>query len=237
MQGLDEAGLLASPERPEAREPASEDLSKLRVLNAIFHESLRFFPPAAGASARQLDRELTIGGYKLPAGTAIVVPVWGLHRSRKYWGDDAKQWRPARWLEGRSVNAAKKGPAGGLRWLPFSDGPQNCIGQNIATVCPSGSSVADGCSHHLRLSADPISCGGIRMEAHKPHAVLHGEFTYEARQVHAVLHHYGPGQTVKRQNRSRSIERPCVGRDKIGGGHGRLFFPYCRGRQAQSANA
>ena len=50
------------------------------------------------------------------------------------WGKDAGAWRPERWLEGRSVAAAKRDAAGAPRWLPFSDGRQNCIGQHIATV-------------------------------------------------------------------------------------------------------
>lgn len=178
LQELNEAGLLRTPERPEPRNPTAEDLPKLRLLNAIFHESLRFFPPAAGASARQLDRELTIGGYRLPAGTAIAVPVWGLHRCRKYWGEDAKEWRPARWLEERSVNAAKKGPAGGVRWLPFSDGPQNCIGQHIATVRLAQRRTARIPEGDVRACAS-VSSDRMRHVHHFPDLCIHSCSTAE----------------------------------------------------------
>ena len=70
------------------------------------------------------------------AGACIDIAPWGLHHSKAAWGEDAKQWRPARWQEGRSVNAVKRTPSGAMRWLPFSDGRQNCIGQQLATVRP-----------------------------------------------------------------------------------------------------
>ena len=91
-------------------------------------------PPAPSGTLRSLDRDADLSGYMLPKGTPILISPWAIHRSRAVWGDDAKLWRPARWLEARSVNAAKRGADGASRWLPFSDGRQNCIGQHLATV-------------------------------------------------------------------------------------------------------
>lgn len=38
--------LLVTPQRPNPRQVTAEDLSSMKVLNAIVHESLRLMPPA-----------------------------------------------------------------------------------------------------------------------------------------------------------------------------------------------
>ena len=77
---------------------------------------------------------LQICGYMVPKGTPVMFAVWALHHNKHVWGEDALTWRPDRWLEGKSVAAAKKDSAGQLRFMPFLDGPSNCIGQNLALV-------------------------------------------------------------------------------------------------------
>lgn len=46
LQELDELELLQTPERRNPRQVTAQDLSSMRVLNAIVHESLRLFSPA-----------------------------------------------------------------------------------------------------------------------------------------------------------------------------------------------
>jgi cytochrome P450 len=134
MQELTDAELLATPENPKPRSMNGKDLLNLTFLDAIFHESLRVFPPAPSGSLRTLEADVELEGLRLPQGTNIIVSPWAIHRNTVNWGKDAKKWRPGRWLEARSVNQVKRDAQGALRWLPFSDGQQNCIGQHIATV-------------------------------------------------------------------------------------------------------
>ena len=42
--------LLVTPQRPNPRQVTAEDLSGMKVLNAIVHESLRLMPPALGGN-------------------------------------------------------------------------------------------------------------------------------------------------------------------------------------------
>lgn len=77
---------------------------------------------------------LQICGYRVPKGTTVLYAPWALHHNRRVWGEDASQWRPDRWLEGNSVAAAKKAAGGLPRFMPFSAGAQNCIGQALAMV-------------------------------------------------------------------------------------------------------
>ena len=142
-QELDKAGLLVTPERPSPRHPTPQDLSELRFLNAIFHETMRCFPPTPIGTARKLPKDMEIAGTKLPKGTPVLAPTWPMHRNVRVWGPDAKHWRPERWLNGRSITAVRKDDKGALRWMPFSDGVRNCLGQQLATartllrICPA----------------------------------------------------------------------------------------------------
>ena len=77
---------------------------------------------------------MQVCGRVLPKGTEVMMPVWSLHYNKGVWGEDAAQWRPDRWLEGGSVAAARKDADGNLRFMPFLDGPSNCIGQHLALV-------------------------------------------------------------------------------------------------------
>ena len=128
-------GLLATPSKPAPRLPTGRDLVKLLYLDAVFHESLRLFAPSPLGTSRQLAAATELGGVPLPAGTRVLIPPWAVHRSREVWGAAAKRWDPGRWLGGQSVNAVKRNADGHTRWLPFSDGGQNCIGQHLAQVC------------------------------------------------------------------------------------------------------
>eukprot|EP00892_Ulva_mutabilis_P006221 jgi/Ulvmu1/3971/UM181_0005.1 len=133
VQELDEAGLLATSERPEPPPVTAEHLSSLKVLDAVCHESLRLFPPVPGA-ARVLTQETEICGYRVPKGTDVILEVGGMHYNKHAWGEDAMSWRPQRWLEGRSKAAVKKAADGSPRFLPFLDGSTNCIGQHLGMV-------------------------------------------------------------------------------------------------------
>ena len=80
---------------------------------------------------------MEVCGVPLPKGTMLSLSVFSLHWNPAVWGEDARHWRPERWLEGRSINAVKRDAAGHLRWTPFLHGVQNCIGQHLALVSPS----------------------------------------------------------------------------------------------------
>ena len=75
-----------------------------------------------------------VEGVVLPKGTVIMLSLWALHRNPEAWGEDCEEWRHERWLQGPSVEAAKKDKHGNTRWSPFQDGPANCIGWHLAMV-------------------------------------------------------------------------------------------------------
>lgn len=79
-----------------------------KTTNFLYHLNIQiFFLPASGQT--------------LVKGTSAMIHAWAIHRHPQYWGEDAEQFRPERFLE-----APLKHPAA---FLPFSYGPRNCIGK------------------------------------------------------------------------------------------------------------
>ncbi|KAK3044892.1 hypothetical protein LTS18_015124 [Coniosporium uncinatum] len=55
-------------------------------------------------------------------GTEVGYSVHIMHRRKDLWGEDAEEFKPARW-SGRRV---------GWEYLPFNGGPRICLGQQFA---------------------------------------------------------------------------------------------------------
>jgi cytochrome P450 len=64
-------------------------------------------------------------------GTIITLPIECINRSVEFWGPDAKQFNPARWLdESLGANQHRAQEIQGYRHLlTFSDGPRTCLGK------------------------------------------------------------------------------------------------------------
>lgn len=102
-------------------------LGRMKVLNAIIWESLRVYPavptmlnrvsPAGGA---------TICGEFVPPGTQLGIPMYAAFRSSRYWADPDK-YDPARFMGDEKYAHDMRS-----EYQPFSVGPRNCIGQNLA---------------------------------------------------------------------------------------------------------
>ena len=75
--------------------------------------------PAAGAN---------IGGEQISGGTVVGVSSWTVHRNKAVFGDDAKAFRPERWLEAseEQVRLMEKS------MLHFGAGNHLCLGKNIS---------------------------------------------------------------------------------------------------------
>ena len=61
----------------------------------------------------------------IPEGTQIYVPPYSLHRDPRYFSPAPDSFKPERWLEAdKAMNP--------LAFIPFSYGPANCIGRQMA---------------------------------------------------------------------------------------------------------
>ncbi|KAJ7438077.1 cytochrome P450, partial [Mycena galericulata] len=67
----------------------------------------------------------------IPEGTAVQVPPYTIHRDSRYFSPNPDSFMPERWLaEDDDPNFVLNNNA----YIPFSTGPANCIGKNIALL-------------------------------------------------------------------------------------------------------
>ncbi|XP_053603017.1 cytochrome P450 4d2-like [Plodia interpunctella] len=109
-----------------ARPVTLVDLQRLKYLEAVVRETLRLFPPAANI-VREAHRDLTLpSGVEVLKGTNLILSIWGVQRNPKYWGPDAHEFRPERFLEGPLEHQSA--------FLAFSSGPRGCPGAQYASM-------------------------------------------------------------------------------------------------------
>ncbi|URD85999.1 Cytochrome P450 [Musa troglodytarum] len=108
--------------------PTRDHLGKLKTLGMILNETLRLYPPAV-ATIRRAKAEVELGGYRIPRGTELLIPIMAVHHDARLWGPDVTQFNPARFADGAS-RAARHPTA----FIPFGLGPRMCIGQNLALL-------------------------------------------------------------------------------------------------------
>lgn len=108
--------------------PSKDDVVKLKTLSMILNESLRLYPPTI-ATIRRAKVDVELGGYRIPRGTEILIPIVAVHHDQALWGNDANEFNPARFSEGGA--RASKHP---MAFIPFGLGVRTCIGQNLAML-------------------------------------------------------------------------------------------------------
>ncbi len=108
------------------RPPTASDLPRLVYVRQVLEESLRLYPPvfAVARDARQADE---IGGFRIPAGSIMVISPYLTHRHSEFWPDpdifDPDRFSPEQ--------VAKRHR---FAWFPFLGGPHQCIGQGLAMM-------------------------------------------------------------------------------------------------------
>jgi cytochrome P450 len=103
-----------------------EELAKLPLLDAVFQEAMRLYPPAP-VLMRRTVAPVTLGGMALGAGATITIPVYIVHRHKRLWRDPLK-FDPSRFV------AEEKATRHRCAYMPFGAGPRTCIGGTFAMV-------------------------------------------------------------------------------------------------------
>jgi cytochrome P450 len=101
--------------------PTLEDVSKLTYTKSVIQESMRLYPPIWIIERRVIEEDV-IGGYTLPAGSAVVISPYALHRHPTFW-ERPEEFDPSRF--------DSPAPAA---YIPFGAGPRSCIGSEFAML-------------------------------------------------------------------------------------------------------
>ena len=104
---------------------ADAPLADCDLLNAVVRESLRLYPPQYLLFREPLT-DVSLDGFRLPAGQPIVLAPWLYHRDGRFW-DDPETFRPRRWLDD---SPAEDRPDS--TYLPYGIGPRRCVGRQMA---------------------------------------------------------------------------------------------------------
>jgi cytochrome P450 len=102
------------------------DVPRFEFTTQVIQEGLRLYPPFW-----MIDREAVaddrVGDMPIPAGSTVIVFVYGAHHAPRYWEN------PESFDEERFTKANEKLRAP-FTYLPFGAGPRGCIGGNYAML-------------------------------------------------------------------------------------------------------
>ncbi len=106
------------------RLPTAADLPHLPYTRMVLAESMRLFPPA-WIMGRQPLEGFEIGGYRIPAGSIVIMSTWVIHHDPRFY-DEPFAFRPERWTPEEESRRHR------FAYLPFGAGPRKCIGEGFA---------------------------------------------------------------------------------------------------------
>lgn len=93
---------------------------------ATINEILRLRSPV-GLHLRHCVNSVNLGGKWIEKGFNIEIPVDALHYCTEYWGDDAAEFSPKRFIDNPGLEKE-------WFYMPFGGGPRNCIGMRFALL-------------------------------------------------------------------------------------------------------
>lgn len=120
---------LPSPDSGETITAAQIDA--LPILNGVCNETTRLYPTVP-VTIRENIRPTELGGHILPTGTTVLLVPWAINRSHHFWGEDAGEFKPERWINEDGTPNNTGGSSSNYAQLTFLHGPRSCIGQGFA---------------------------------------------------------------------------------------------------------
>jgi len=102
------------------------DVPKFEFATQVIQETLRLYPPFWMVD-RMAVADDQAGDVAIPAGSTVIVFVYGAHHASRYWPN------PESFDSGRFTKANEKLQPP-FTYLPFGGGPRGCIGGNYAML-------------------------------------------------------------------------------------------------------
>lgn len=99
-------------------------LEERGYVHQVLNEVMRLYPPGWLLSRRTVGPDV-LGGYQVPAGANVLIPLYLVHRHPRYWSDP-ERFDPERF----TADGVAERPR--YAFVPFSAGPRHCIGETLA---------------------------------------------------------------------------------------------------------
>jgi cytochrome P450 len=90
----------------------------------VIEESLRVYP-SIWSIGRRCNEDDEVGGFHIPAGMNLVIPIFHFHWNERYW-KDPQRFDPDRFAPER------RPAADSMVYFPFGAGPRSCVGNHFA---------------------------------------------------------------------------------------------------------
>lgn len=115
-----------------AEQPTADSLLRLPYVLACIRESIRFNTPSTSTIPRIASEPLTLGGQIIPAGTPVILNMYGCLQNPGVW-PDPEVFNPERFLghdkENDGASVEEPAPAG---WVPFGLGIRQCPARSFS---------------------------------------------------------------------------------------------------------
>lgn len=103
---------------------AFDNIMAFSYVRQVIEESLRVYPTIWSIGRRCTERD-ELGGYEIPVGMNVVIPIFHYHWNERFW-TEPERFDPTRFAPDRR-------PApDATAYFPFGAGPRSCIGNHFA---------------------------------------------------------------------------------------------------------
>jgi cytochrome P450 len=109
---------------PELATPGLAQMEALGYTRQVVNEALRLYPPGWLLSRRTIEADV-LGGYPVPAGSNVLLPLYLVHRHPGFW-QDPEAFSPERFAPEQEAERSR------FAYMPFAAGPRHCIGESFA---------------------------------------------------------------------------------------------------------
>jgi cytochrome P450 len=106
--------------------PTFAEVPALAYARMVLEESMRLYPPA-WIFGRMAKGEDEVGGYRIPAGSLVIISPFVTHRYPAFW-PNPEGFDPERFSPEASAGRHK------YAYIPFGGGPRICIGNHFAML-------------------------------------------------------------------------------------------------------
>jgi len=110
----------------DCEETIFDSIKNMSYLDAFLKEILRLFPTGTRIE-RKAVQNTKLDNILIPKDSYIIIPIYTIHRDPDHF-ENPNEFIPERFLP-ENVDKIKPGT-----YLPFADGPRNCVGMRFAQM-------------------------------------------------------------------------------------------------------